>query len=210
MIVAAVTDVPWVPSLGSIMGSTGSQAVLQAFNQESGSGVIFGQASDPYQNRYNNFMGTVFGLVDKTAKVVRNAANILFDRDVIKEIDSEEKLSTIPTCMHVAIVTYQPIREVLDKGLIHGFGIDPKYLPKEDAVGRLIDNGKFTWTQGEPKPEYIEYHFKSTDPVYEVEDLEKIETSREFIAKVLMEQMMPGSERKDPTDWNGGQIGKLK
>lgn len=209
MITAQLTEVNMTPSFGALLGSAGSASVLAAFNNESG-GVIFGQANDPYASRYQNFIQQIYGAVEATNKLVHQTAEKLFNRDKVKRIQSEEDLNAIPPCMQYGILTYAPIRAYLENDLIYGFGIDASDLPKEDTVGRLINNG--TIKVGDPAVASTEitWEYRTGDPEFSFDQLYDFDVSREYVLRTIKAQLMNG-ERRDPTDWaDGGQIGKLK
>ena len=213
-VIASMIDVNSFPSVGSIIGSTMSNDALRGFNSKYGGGTMFGNVGDPEAQRYQAFINLVVTpSIYTTNQIMLNGLQLSEDNNIIPIINTEA-LMHIPACMHIPILTYEPIRKKLEDGVIYGFGYEPDQLPEEDIVGRLINNGRVIFndnTKVWKDPTEFVWEFKDTDPIYSEDELDILETSREFIAEMLRNEIAPGGSRRDPTDWaSGGYIGKIK
>jgi hypothetical protein len=217
MIVSPILDIGSAPGIGVIFGSTGNQAVIERINSEwAGGGVVFGQASDPFARRFDNFKNVVTNVIADTTNKIRNTYDFIMGADKVREINEDDHLNAVPACMQVPILMYAPIRAKLAEGIIDGWGIDADMLPSEDVVGRLIANGQVEQTynfetEKLETPEFFEYEWKSTDPDFEIEELEQLDESRRYIDSFITEQLGPDGDRLDPTAFaSGGTIGDLR
>lgn len=186
-----------MPSLGAMIGSTHSPEVLERLNMASGGGVIFGQPGDPYRERYQALRNVLMNNLSVANEVIIKTHATVTSPDRMIPISSEEQLSNIPPIMQLPIITYTPVRQLLEAGRIDGYAIDPRFLPDEDVYGRLCDNGRVSTF--DPKEE-VTWCWRSDDPKLTEEDLEAIDITRGFIDRWLVEQMRPGGTFKDPTD----------
>ena len=185
-----------IPSIGSMLGTGHSVAVLEKLQAQSGGQVIFGQEGDPVADRYQSMCRLIdeqLASANRALAQVRQA--VLFPNEYVP-IQCVDDLYNVPPCMQEAIVMYQPVRELLMDGRIYGYGINPVNLPEEDVYGRLISNGK---TNSVDKNE-LEWYWRTDDPKLTEDDLEAIEKTRGWIDRFLLEQMEVGGDWKDPTD----------
>ena len=185
-----------VPSIGSMLGTGHSTAVLERLQAQSGGQVIFGQEGDPVADRYQ----AMCKLINERLAAANNA--LLQVREAVLHpneyvpITCTDDMYVVAPCMQEAIVLYRPVRELLEDGRISGYGINPANLPEEDVYGRLINNGK---TDTDSKKE-LEWYWRTDDPKLSEADLEAIEKTRGWIDRFLLEQMEVGGDWKDPTD----------
>ena len=194
-----VIDMTVQPTLGNLIGTMVPDEIISNINSKLQN--IGNNAMSVYNyisEEGKKFISKIVNPIKQQAKMISSA--ILEHADVIKPITCEKDLENIPMAMHLPIVLYKPVRDLLEQGRIFGFGIDPSYLG-EDYYGRLIDNGKVEDVLNnlikEDDKYYVEfnYKFKSTDPDLEIEELEFIEETRNYLDKILKETKL------DPTDY---------
>ena len=185
-----------IPSIGSMLGTGHSTAVLEKLQSQSGGQVIFGQEGDPVAERYQamcKLINEQLASANKALAQVRQ--EVLYPNEYVP-IQCVDDLYNVSPCMQEAIVMYRPVRELLMDGRISGYGINPNNLPEEDVFGRLIDNGR---TDNISKKE-LEWCWRSDDPKLTEAELEAIEKTRGWIDRFLVEQMEIGGDWRDPTD----------
>ena len=208
VIVHDIQSLNMMPSIGAMIGSVHSPEVLERLNMASGGGVIFGQPGDPYADRYAHLKSLLLSNQLIADQAVTQAKQAVYEPERMVPLTSIDAMREVPPCMKLPIVTYAPIRTLLEAGRIHGFGIDPRYLPDEDVYGRMIDNGKVLITKDTKELEF-KWHWKSDDPKLTDNDLEAIEQTRGWIDNWLYNEMKPGGSYIDPTDPEN-QISKKK
>lgn len=213
MHVLSLVDIPQAVPLGAYSGQTGMQAIISQMNESwrnSGSGVIFGQGV--FADRYRAFTELVTDKERAIVAMVEKSVQAITCPDKFMVIDSQEALEYVPECMRMPILTYAPVRKLFDAGMIGGWGFKWEDLPQEDVVGRMLEDGAFhsddeKWMKD---PESgVTYHFRTGDPNYTIEQLQCIQTTREFIDTWLEEQMGPDGDNLDITDLSQ-RMGKLR
>lgn len=201
MNVSQVTLGSNVMSLGAILGTSGSQELLDRINARGGGGSFFNTDRDPFRDGFKAFMQTVVDPIRKIGVTLQNTANKLFRNDVITPIVCEEDLRWIPPKMHLPIVYYPPIRQMLEEERIDGFGIDPKTLAEEDPYADMCDSGVVdihSSTLGS-KGEYTVIHYESTtDPELTHDEVEAIRDTREFLGHFVTNEE---TSHFDPTNY---------
>lgn len=217
MVVMQVLDVMSAPVLGMFTGHTGNQAVFDRLNAQwsEAAGVMFGTGPSALGARYDAFTKKIRSLDDQSAAAISRASIAVLHPDRITLIDSPEMLENVPACMQIGILTMPRVRELLNEGLIYGWGIEPEHLPEEDVVGRLVENG--TWRYNDPRhpdPEHIEqgllkYEYRSDDPMYTVDELRILRSSRDWVDDFLTEQLCDEEGGMDITDLPN-RMGKLR
>ncbi len=191
-----------VPGLGSLIGSVGTDSMLQTINDEMANSGYFGSSTDMFNQYRQNFIQAIvepFRMIGNTIKDVVGKFDY-DDRYMI--IDSEEKLEQIPMCMQLPILQYEPVRKLFDEGRIFGFGYEN--IPEGDAYGRLINNGYVADVAEvmNAKGEFtLSYHFESDDPELTFDEQDAIRETREWLDRFMRE-----SDR-DFTDPLGNSIG---
>lgn len=213
MICANLIDLPFSPSLSSLIGTTGSQAMLDTLNRtwSGGSGVIFGQDDDPFKHKYQHFMTAITDVVKEGVRLIQNTADYIFGRDEHRIINDTDTLALgVPVCMHIPILTSPRVRELFMNDQIYGFGLEKFQIPEEDQWGRLIANGsaELNPTFGEAPTELV-WEWHQGDPDYTFETMDCIDTTRKFFDTFLAEQLGPGADRFDPTDYPSSRIKML-
>lgn len=187
-------------SAGALLGTTGSQAIIDSINNSLGSTKFFGTVKDSYREIGNYFINNIVKPINYATMAIANSVNTLLHPDVIKPITQESDLLSIPPCMYEPIVMFQPVRTLLEEGRIFGFGYEPDNLPKEDVWGRLIQNGtcediKEALATSEDGCVELDYEWYSTDPEHTVDDIDAVEQTRNFILKMMQ------TTNYDPTDY---------
>ena len=206
MIIRPIMELSAAMPIGSLYGQSGMQDILQSVNSRlnGGASVMFGE-DNPMLNTFRDFKVAVLDKIEEGRQLLKRGLGVITGQvtDVMIPITSEEILQNIPECMYIPILTYEPVRKLFEAGRIQGYGLTPADLPymERDMWGRLISNGKADIVPGEKPPEYLEYHFNSYDPDYEIEDLTAIDESRQFIDRWLKDEMCK-KEPRDLTDLN--------
>lgn len=200
-----IQSLSMTPTLGALVGTCGSQTVIDNLNQMYGSsgGVIFGQQGNPYQDRYSILMGQLATNLEAADTVVRETTAVLLAPDVIKPILSEEALRACPVSMQLPILMYAPIRGLMQDDRIFGYGFEKENLPEEDVFGRLINNGRVQLTglaKDEKIPDYLVWTWKTSDPYLTDVELEHIDATRSWLDQWLFDEMAVGGKYRDPTD----------
>lgn len=188
------------PSLSGILGSTGSQAIVNDLNMSmtGGTGVLFSQAANPIQNMYQNFMTNVVQPIQRTTQTIMDTCVNVLNNDKIVPITSTSQLHYVPEAMHIPILTYGPVRDLLKDERIYGWGYKEEDLPEEDDWGRWIDNGR--WICDDPRlPEeeqnIVTHEWRYFDPEVKEEEIEAVEKTRLWMDEFLWDQ------NYDPTDY---------
>ncbi len=194
-----------IPTSGAIIGSMGSDALLDSVS--TGRGVLFGKATDHLNNAYKSFMENVVAPIRTTAMKVYNAVTSFLGSDTYVDIQDVDTLLTIPPAMRMAVMMDERFRTLLEDKRIHGYGYTPEMLPSEDFFGRMINNGVVKNVQ--PDEDVIfKYHFKSTDPALKDQDLDSIENTRDWIYDEYIGDSFYSDDpiALDPTDIDGFRL----
>lgn len=212
MRVMSLVELPNAVPIGVFTGSTGMRDVLEHMNAtwRNGANVIFGEGI--FGDRYRAFKELVTDRQREIIRTVEKTVQAVTCPDKIVAIESREDLEHVPPAMYIPILTYAPVRKLYDEGMIRGWNVSPEELPEEDVVGRMINNGRFRSDDEEwmKDPESgVKYTFKTGDPDYTREELNQIETTREFIDRYLEEELGPKGSKLDLTDLPN-QMGKLR
>lgn len=185
-------------SAGSLLGTAGTNALINSINESIGGSSFFGSIQDTYRDIRNSFIENIVRPIQQATTAMANVVNILMNPDVIRPIIEEDQLRAIPPCMQEPIIMFPPLRKLLEQGRITGFGYDPEHLPKEDTYGRLIDNGvchDILRSVDAENEITLDYHWESTDPALSFEEMDAISDTRAFIMHLLEHTCY------DPTDY---------
>lgn len=189
-----------LPSLGSLLGTGGTQELVQHLNRSNPSSVFFGSSDDRFAHYRTQFMDTVLQPIYQASNVLQKTYNEVVNNDYIHPITSEEDLAKgIPSCMHEIVLTHEPIRHLHRQGRIDAWGYQAsEWKDKPDRWGRLIENGEVDIMNDEPNEdgEYVFcYTYRPGDPDHSVEDLYSAEATREFLEELI------DTTEYDPTDY---------
>lgn len=184
-----------MPSASALLGTAAGPEILHEINSRVGATFI----GTRYDMVDNAFMQNVVMPTRQAIAIGSHTAAVLINPDTIVALDTIEKFNEIPSSMFLPILTYAPVRRLLARGRVDGWGIDADRLPEEDVYGRLIDNGKvedllthvLTSEEGDIT---FEYNFSSEDPDLSFDDLDAIETTRRTVDRILAETEL------DPTN----------
>ncbi len=191
--------------LGAIFGTSGTADFYRMAAETSGVATsYFGNASDPSRNDYAIFQTQILQPIQRTEEQFALAKVTVDVPNVIRPLTSIEDLKQAPPCMHIPIIMYAPIRQLLEDERIDGYGYDPKSLPKEDVYDRLINNGKVVLYPGSPDLDekdpnvfYTTTEERSTDPILSFDDVIALETTRNYLDTFLTDE---NTEYLDPTN----------
>ena len=185
------------PSVASIMGSLGSQALMNELNESSGASRFFGSEQDRFAANFNKWTTSIVAPWYQQETKLEIASQTLLRKDVIMSLTSLEDFKYIPPVMQLPILLTPEVMLLLKQGRIDGFGFTFDQLKDvEDVYGRLIDNGLCECVQEnllkdeETGESYIltEEHFWSDDPKFSDEELDKIADTRDFVRSVILAQ----------------------
>lgn len=211
MQVLTFQELPAIPSLGALVGSSGSADLLSSISRQWGDGgTHFGKPGDLF---LDNQMAFLRGIIDPATQAINAMKKVasLFckaSEPPIIAITEPEQLSCVPPSMILPILTMPIMREQLAAGNIHGFGFATSDLPVEDDTGRILNNGRCQLEPG--KVNELVWIMKSIDPKYTVDELDMLRSTREFLQWFMEQQLKaPQTERIDPTDYPN-PMGKLK
>ena len=212
MQVLPLIDLPTPIPLGCFTGQFGNRAVIEELNNtwqnSGGSGVLFGQ--DAFGDRFRAFSSIITAQADEIKNTVLRTVEATTCPNKFQFITCPDDLYNVPICMYVPLLTDPRIRPYFEAGKLDGWGLTPQDLPTEDVAGRLIKNGSFDTSDPNYSREApVEWTFQTGDPNYTLEELEAIETSRDFICSFLEEQLGDEGENIDFTNYPN-RMGKLK
>lgn len=172
-------------SLGSLLGSSGQQDLINNINARSGGGSFFGSINDPFRTGFQTFMNTVIEPIRQSRDILAQTVNNLMLPDQFRPITSMEELKKgVPPCMQLPIVYYAPIRQMLEEERIDGFGIDPSTLEEEDPYASLISSGHVeihSSTLDKDGNIEIAWMQKTTDPDLSIREIDILAMTREYI-----------------------------
>lgn len=183
-----------MPSLGSLIGSRVSNEVFDSINK-AGFTSFFGSEFD---HMTESFFERHVKPMDDLNLELSKTVNLILNPDKFRILNTLDDFKSIPSCMELPILMFEPIRQGVMEGRLSGFGYDPSTLPDEDDFGRLIDN--FTCEDVEEVSDNDGY-FKLTgtmysdDPDLSDDDLYAIRKTREYIRDVILR-----NTDRDPTD----------
>ena len=206
MYVARLYEIDNVPNLSAMIGSVGSQDVIDQINMRWGgaSTVAFGQVSNPLNTGYQQFLNLVNGQLARTDNLVSQVAQSVLYPETWRTIDSEEALIMPPPSMQVALLMTPPILERFKDYQISGWGWDPSTFPDTDMYERTLTNG-MAETRPDPKdvPDEIVWEWSTDTVEYDIDedaDIDALVDSRRYLTQFLERELDPDGTRRDPTD----------
>lgn len=160
-----------------------------------GAGEYINQNNGYNASAYNSYfqMNTLFNdmyAVDRANNdnYRANFAPILFQQDFgegrLEEWYDYTDMTNISPVNHLNIMTYAPIRTLMEQGRIEGFGYDPESIP-EDMIGLKLNNGK---SYIEDDGSYHKQIYRYSDmPRYSEEELRIFEHQRRMLDLCLQD-----------------------
>lgn len=195
-----------VPSLAAMVGSVSSPDVIDQINLRWGgaSTVAFGQASNPMNTGYQNFLNLVQGQLARTDHLVQEVTQSVLYPETWRTIDTEEALAVPPVSMQVALLMTPPVLELFKNHQLSGWGWDSDTFPDRDMYARTLNNGKVeTMPDPEDVPDEMVTEWSMDEAEYDIdndEDYLHLVRSRKYITKLLEHELGPDGERRDITD----------
>ena len=180
-----------IPSSAALLGTTGSAQLLQTINESQGSAIssnFFGGVNDMFSSISNSFIKNVVQPIREIGSAVRDIAIQLSRPDQYTALNNVEAFRRPPPIMYNPILTYKPIKKLLQQGRISGYGIDPDTLPEEDIYGRLcVDNGTVDLSTDISKDDVVvfEWNFKTDDPILTSDEMIAVSDTRDVIDYIL-------------------------
>lgn len=171
-------------SLGSLLGTRVSRSTFDDIERD-GHRMHFGGRFDELER---DFEERFIKPIDTVELTLDRIVNRLINPDRWRSLLDVDDFRSIPPSMELMIVSYAPMRELLQEGRIDGFGYDPDTMDDEDLHGRLVSNyrcnnvleamddeGRYT----------VHAKHKSTDPELSADDLHATWETRRTIDRLL-------------------------
>lgn len=134
-----LSELEAIPSMSSLLGSRGDQALLRQINSRTGSSY-FGSDSDRYRKQYETFKERIIEPIRRANREVWALSSKLMKVDEIRELSTIEDLRDIPPCMMIPAITTEPVFNLLRQGRISAYGYTAEELEAEKVMyDRLID-----------------------------------------------------------------------
>lgn len=193
-------------NVGALLGTAATSTLYKKINEKLGiANSYFGSEADPMRMGYQNFMTSVVNPIQMNNQRFIQANVTISKPDIFQPILSLGELMGVPPCMHVPILQYRPVLDLLKEGRIDGYGYDPNSFPEDDVYDRLINNGKVLLYTGDevfkdpenPNMFVAKSEFRSYDPKLTEGELTAVELTRAFIDKFLED---PETSHLDPTN----------
>lgn len=175
-----------MPSASALLGTAAGSEILQEINSRIGATFI----GTRYNDVDNAFMRNVIMPTRQALQVAQQTVALLSNNDIIVPLAEIDAFGEIPSSMYLPILLYPPVRSLLERGRVEGWGIDPSQLPEGDVYGRLINNGRIEDLQMalDASPDGV-VEFTSTwcsdDPDLSFADLDAIEITRRTVDLIL-------------------------
>ena len=124
------------PSVATIMGSLGSQALIQELNDSSGASRFFGSAQDRFAATFTKFNTELIAPWYQQQLKLESTVQTLMRKDEITALTSLEAFNWIPPVMQLPILLDPEVLQLLKQGRIDGFGYSYEQLKDvEDVYG---------------------------------------------------------------------------
>lgn len=195
-------------SIGSLLGGNqGVNTLTQSLSSNDPRLAFYTNSNSPLRDRFQSFVKGVVNVVSETGAVIRKTTDIVINRNYYRPLQSLDALSDVPKCMQLPIVYYEPVRTLLEDGLISGYGIDPRELESEDIFVPVLNSGYVKDLTAEDVPEdgyiTITHHYSTADPQLTPRQINAIRLTREYIDKVMMEEATKHLDVTDPKSLRG-------
>lgn len=178
-----------IPTMGQLVGTIGSEPMIRDINDEMHNSNFFNNIGDILSKGRQFFIENITQPIRMIGNTIKDIVGRFDVDEQYITISSEKDLRSIPSCMQLPILQFDPVRKLFDSGRIFGFG--HSFIPEGDPYGRLIKNGTVDDVlEAVDDDGYItfKYEFNSTDPELSFDELESIEESRLYIEKYLEER----------------------
>lgn len=188
-------------SLGSILGTSGSQNLINSINAKCGGGSFFGTAADPFREGFQKYMTQIIQPIRSLQTSLSSVANKMFKNDIYRSITSVDDLEWIPPKMQMPILYYPPVRKMLEEERIDGFGISAVDLADGDIYEDILKSGRVELTKDtlDKDGTFTVTIIDSTDdPEMTMEDKDAVIETREFLDKFLKDEE---TRALDPTSY---------
>ena len=193
-----------MPALGDLMGTSASAEILQEINSRYGT-TFFG-SGDRFSVSRNAFMTNCVMPLYSAGSQLQAVAAQLAQPDQIVWLSDREAFNHVPTAMRLPILTYAPMRELLESGRIEGWGFLPEDLPVfhsldengGDAYGRILSNGRVEGVSDHIDEETgkftVRWRMNVNDPKFTSEERDMLRLARTVVDEILEHTNL------DPTD----------
>ena len=181
------------PSLSMLIGSSVSMDVFEAVDNR-GFASMFG---NDFNNVRMDFFQKHVEPVSRLNLELARTVNMIINPDHFRPLVSFDDYLSIPPCMELPILLFEPVRRAFEQGRIEGFGYDPDRLPEEDYFGRIASNLSCDDVLAASDADgYFELtaQYYSDDPELDDDDINAIIKTRRFIEREIFE-----NTKLDPT-----------
>lgn len=197
-VLAAPIYLDGVPSLGSLLGTSGRKQIIDNLNINMGTNhEYFGSVHDIFAKGRQAFVQNVVDPIRRNAAKISQAVVKYTRPDVIMELTKEKDFEYIPPCMEMSILLYPPVYELFKQGRVEGFGYHPEQVSSNDYYGRLINNGTYNddVTPLDDDGDFtVTYEYHDSDPELSEAELNMIENTREAVKRIIDNTLL------DPTN----------
>jgi hypothetical protein len=189
------------PSIGALLGTTGSHELLNSLNQGSSLGTIFAQnPQDSFTQHYNQYMQHFITPLRAAEKLISATAAVILRDDQYIPRTTVDELKYVPQIMQMPILMMPEVRTLMGQGRVEGYGYDLNQIPEDDFYGRICETNGLAVSTDDSK--YIESVWYSTDPDMSIDDMDAVADTRTFVRYVIEAMKL------DPT--NLEELGELK
>lgn len=186
-------------SPGALLNTSASDELIHQINRTTANPDWFYSQQNPYNQLMDNFVNNVVKPSITSGIVIAQATSAYILKDEYRPIVKAEDLATVPPSMMAPILMDPYLRNLLERGRIGGWGIDPETLHPEDCYGRLINNGfvEDIGAAAKANDGYVtfEHLHWSDDPDITFDELDALDVTRQFMRQVAE------NELKDPTSY---------
>lgn len=187
-----ITHLSDVPSVGALLGSKGTQELITTINRSLGSNSFFGSENDRFGHLHKSFVSKYIEPIRAVNRQVSAIGTRLVSKDYFRSLTTPDDLESCPPCMMPALLTHEPVYNLLQQGRITGWGYTPESLTDaREQYTRLIEkNGVIWYGIDKPNEEDGEYWCRTeiiygVDPVLTPEDRIAVEETRDYIDEIL-------------------------
>lgn len=195
-----ITSLDTTPSIGALLGSRGNTELISSINRTLGTNQFFGSSEDRFSSQHKAFISKFIEPIRQANVRVAQISNRLVNRDFIHPLLCEEDLRSIPPCMTIPILTFDPVYSLLKQGRIEGWGYTSDRLSsaKEQYDRLIVTNGAINYGIDKAQEdgsfaEKTEFWY-GIDPELSLEERCDIEDTRDFVEKILRDTEL------DPTN----------
>ena len=186
---------------GALLGPGAPAMLLQTMNSQSNASW-FTSKDNIFSSTHNTFIRDFVAPLARISAAAEQVSLTALNANIYRPINCLEDLRHMPPIMHQAMLTFEPMRKLLEKGQIQGWGYQPINLPSHDPYFHLMNNGVVDTALAPVVDDFYEMSFTwtSTDPELNADETRHIRTAREFVQSILNETDL---DPTSPDDYRG-------